>query len=55
MVRRSPREREVAGSIPGRVIPKTLKSALLTAALPNAWHLGDSGSSSSSVEAAVKL
>ena len=38
-LRRPPREREVVGSIPGRVLPKT-KIGILVAAPPGVWHYG---------------
>ena len=40
VVERSPGVREVTGSIPGQVIPKTLKMGLY-ASLPSTWHLKD--------------
>ena len=40
MVERSLGLQEVVGSIPGRVIPKTLKM-VLDASLLSAWHLKD--------------
>ncbi|GFR92332.1 hypothetical protein ElyMa_000865600 [Elysia marginata] len=43
-VRRSLRDREVCGSIPGRVIPRTLKS-VLAADPPSVWHYGFSAKS----------
>ena len=38
VVARSPRVREVVGSIPGRVIPKTLK-LVVAASAPSARHI----------------
>ena len=42
VVERSPGVREVVGSIPGRVIPKTLKM-VLDASLLSARHVKDQG------------